>query len=292
MIHVIPCKDRFEELVQFVTRLNSDGVHHIGFFGEGEADIRSSLAECLVPPADGFRLAYDDDQLAGVFGVDADPEVDRAWLFGPLVEYADWHTLADQLYSEILPIIPAGIHERDLFCDVQNIHMQEFAARHGFALRSENAVMTLVRDNHTPGAKGKSRIIPFEENLFNQFENLHNNLFPNTYYTARQMVEKIGGSHRLFLAVENGALLGYNFCKIDPEAGSGYVDFIGTDESMRGRGIGSDLLASGVDWMLSAVSTRRINLTVNADNLAAIRLYKRFGFITERVMRGYRKHID
>lgn len=292
MFQIVPCKDRFEELVQFVARLNSDGARHIGFFGEGEADIRSSLAECLIPTADGFLLAYEDHKLVGVFGVDADAEINRAWLFGPLVEHADWHLFADALYTKVLSLIPAGIQDRDLFCDEQNFHLQEFAARHRYSLRSENAVMTLMRDRYTPAAKRMSQIIPFEETWFGSFETLHKALFPNAYFTARQMVGKINETHRLLLAIENEKLLGYHFCKIDPDAESGYVDFIGTDQSARGRGLGADLLASGMDWMLSAVSTSKISLTVNADNLAARTLYEKFGFVTERVMRGYRLHVD
>jgi putative acetyltransferase len=69
------------------------------------------------------------------------------------------------------------------------------------------------------------------------------------------------------------------------------VDFIGTDTSARGHGIGADLLAAGVDWMLSAPRTEKINLTVNADNIAARSLYEKFGFVTERIMRGYRKQV-
>ena len=291
-MYIIPCGDRFEELVQFVARLNSDAAHHIGFFGEGEADVRASLAECLIPPVDGFLLAYEDDRLVGVFGVDADPEVDRAWLYGPLVDHADWHTLADKLYAEVLTRIPAGIHDRDLFCDEKNIHLQDFASRYGFALRSENAVLTLMRENYTPTARNESRIIPFEEKFIGQFESLHKTLFPNAYFTARQMVEKINETHRLFLAVENGIALGYHFCKIDPSAESGYVDFIGTDESVRGHGVGADLLAAGMDWMLSSSTTKRVSLTVNADNVAAIKLYEKFGFVAERVMRGYRKRVE
>jgi GNAT superfamily N-acetyltransferase len=236
-------------------------------------------------------MAYKDERLVGVFGIDADQAINRAWLFGPLVEHTHWHLCADMLYAELLRLIPAGIQDRDLFCDGQNIHLDEFARRHGFPLHSENALMTLRRDQYTPAAKRTSCIIPFEETWLGQFETLHKVLFPNAYFTARQMVDKIDATHRLFLAVENERLLGYHFCKIDREAESGYVDFIGTDESARGRGIGADLLASGVDWMLSAISTRKINLTVNASNLNARKLYEKFGFVTERVMRGYRKHV-
>jgi ribosomal protein S18 acetylase RimI-like enzyme len=291
LIEIVPCKDRFEELVSFVARINSDGAHHIGFFGEGEADVRASLAECLIPPPEGFRLAYDGDQPVGIFGVDADPEINRAWMFGPLVEHEDWHTIADQLYAEVLPLIPVDIRDYDLFCDVQNIHIEAFALKHGFPLSSENAVLTLTRENYKPSPKRQSQITTYQESFFEQLGRLHKMLFPNAYFTARQMVEKTEKNHQLFLAVEDGQLLGYHFCKIELESASGYVDFIGTDSSARGRGFGDDLLASGVDLMLGTPTTKKISLTVNADNIAARSLYEKFGFVTERVMRGYRKQV-
>jgi GNAT superfamily N-acetyltransferase len=291
LIEIIPCRDHFDELIQFVARHNSDGAHHIGFFGEGEADIRASLAECLIPPTEGFRLAYNSDQLVGVFGVDADPEINRAWLFGPLIDHEDWHTIADQLYAEVLPLIPVEIRDYDLFCDVQNTHMEAFAARHGFPLGSENAVLTLTRENYKPSAKRQTTVISYQKDFFAQLEKLHQTLFPTAYFTTRQMVEKVNKNHQLFLATEANQLLGYHFCKIEPEAESGYVDFIGTDSSARKRGIGADLLATGLDWMLSTLTTNKISLTVNADNVAARNLYEKFGFGIEHIMRGYRKRV-
>ena len=292
MIQIVPCQDRIEELVQFATRLNSDGAHHIGFFGEGEADVRASLAECVIPTSEGFFLAYEGDSLVGAFGVDADLEVDRAWLFGPLVEHEDWHTLADELYAHALILIPAGIHSYDLFCDEQNTRLAEFAARHGFPLHSENAVMTVTRGDYKPHDSRGTRIIPFEEQFFEAFETLHDAVFPGTYFTARQIVDKLNETHQLLLAVGGDRLLGYHFGKIDPAAQSGYVDFIGTDESARGRGIGADLLTAGLDWMFSAPSTQKVSLTVNANNQIARSLYEKVGFITERVMCGYRKEVN
>jgi putative acetyltransferase len=82
---------------------------------------------------------------------------------------------------------------------------------------------------------------------------------------------------------------GYHFCKVETDARSGYIDFIGVDESVRGRGLGAFLLAAGIDWMLSFPEVNKISLTVNADNAPALKIYKNFGFVTERVMRGYRK---
>lgn len=290
-MEIVPCNDRVDELVQFVARLNSDATHHIGFFGEGEADIRASLAECLIPTSDGFRLGYEEQKLVGIFGVDADAEISRAWLFGPLVDHDDWHTIADQLYAEVLGLIPVGIRDYDLFCDVQNTRLEGFAVRHGFAVGSENAVLTLLREKYRSTAKGNTSIRAYQTEFFEQLDHLHKTLFPKAYFTARQMVERVDQNRQLFLAVEDGRLLGYHFCKIEPDTESGYVDFIAADTAARGRGIGADLLAAGLDWMLAAPTTKKIHLTVNADNVAARRLYEAFGFDVERVMRGYRKQV-
>lgn len=291
-MEIVPCgTEHFEELISFVTRLNEAAAHHIGYFGVGEADVRASLAECIIPPARGFLLAYENEKTTGILGVDADPEIGRAWLYGPIVEHADWQKIADQLLSAVLPMIPAGIREHELFCDVQNTNLREFASRHGFPPRSENAIFHLLRDDYNRSNKDRTRVIAFQENYFEQFEHMHNQIFPGTYFTARQVISKQDEKHRLFIAVEKGRLLGYLFCKTELESESGYVDFIGVDSSTRNRGIGTDLLASGLDWMLAAPSIQQVSLTVNADNEAARRLYQKFGFTAARVMRSYRKRV-
>jgi ribosomal protein S18 acetylase RimI-like enzyme len=283
--------EHFEELINFVARLNSEDVHHIGFFGEGEADIRSSLAECAIPPAEGFFLAYDGDRLVGVFGIDINPEIGRAWLFGPLIEHGNWQSLADDLYSVCLNILPVSIHEQDLFCDSQNKNIKIFAERHDFPLRSETAVLALERENYTSSMFSKEpfQIIKFDDKYFQQFEQLHSQLFPTTYYTAKQIVEKLDTTRRLFIALENNSLRGYHFCKVEADARLGYIDFIGVDLDARGRKLGYRLLGAGLDWMFSFTEIDTINLTVNTDNSSALKLYEKFGFTTKRVMRGYRK---
>jgi ribosomal protein S18 acetylase RimI-like enzyme len=288
---IIPCgTEHFEELVDFVVRLNSDGAYHIGYFGEGEADVHSSLAECVVPPAEGFQLAYENEKLVGVFGVDADPEIRRAWLLGPVIEHDDWQAVADQLYSAIQPAIPNGVREQELFCDVNNVNLHRFAERHDFSPRSQTAIFYLLRNAYKRTAKDKTKIMDFQVAYLEQFEHLHDQVFPNTYHTAKQLVEKQDDQHRLLIAVEDDRLIGYLFGKVESE--SGYVDFIGTHESFRGRGVGADLLAAGLDWMFAAPSTQNVKLTVNADNTAARSLYNKFGFTSGRITRGYRKKIN
>jgi ribosomal protein S18 acetylase RimI-like enzyme len=291
-VKIIPCVEHFEELVSFVTRLNSDPAHHIGYFGVGEADVRASFAESLIPPAEGFYLAYDNEKLVGMFGVDANPEIGRAWLFGPIIEHDDWQNIADGLNAAIQPIIPSELREHELYCDANNVNVQEFAKRYDFPLHSDSAIFYLLRDEYKRLAKNESKIITYQEEYLEEFERLHKKLFPKAYFTAGQIVSKLDDNHHLYLAIKNEHLLGYHFSKLEIESESGYIDFIGVDESARSQGVGADLLAAGIDCLLATPSTKKIHLTVNADNTSALSLYNKFGFTTERVMRGFRKTIN
>lgn len=56
---------------------------------------------------------------------------------------------------------------------------------------------------------------------------------------------------------------------------------MGVDDRFQGRGIGSALLAALVDAADNWLDLRRLELTVFADNRAAIGLYRKFGFVEE-----------
>jgi len=290
LLQIIPCGvEQLDEMVRFIVRLNENEAHHIAYFGVGEVDVRSTLAECVILPLDGFFIARENDKLIGVFGVDADPEIGRAWLLGPLIEHDSWQSIADDLFARVNSIIPGGIYEQELFFDSRNNNLINFAERHHFYLRSETAICSLLRESYKP-APAYNNIINFTPQFFKSLEQLHDKLFPNTYYTAKQLVEKQDQDHQLLIAKDEDKLLGYLFGKIEKE--SAYVDFLGTVESARGKGVGAGLLASGLDWMFDRPSTHTVNLTVNSDNTPARNLYQKFGFVCERMTRGYRKQVS
>jgi len=281
---------QFETMLAFIVQHNQAGEHHIGYYGLGESETRQTLAEFAPPLEESFLLAWEAGMLVGVFGADYDSEIDRAWLYGPLVAAPNWHEVADQLYAAVQEIIPAGIHEQELFFEQRNRRGMEFAARHNFPPRSENAVLYLERDAYQPSAAPINRVRDYEAPFFEQFERLHKLIFPGTYFTARQIVEKLDADQRLLLAVENGQVLGYHFCKC--EAALGYIDFIGVDSAARGKGLGRELLEAGIHWMFARPEIQRIDLTVNADNPAALHLYQKVGFRTRQILCSFRKSIN
>jgi ribosomal protein S18 acetylase RimI-like enzyme len=280
------CNDDFDRVVDFVARLNPAGEHHIGYFGVHPADIAHTLAELDPPLTEGFLLAENSGVLIGVLGAEIDAEISRAWLYGPLIEHPDWHALADSLYEAVQVIISKTIQEHELFCDARNFHCQQFAAHHGFETRSENKIFVLPRAHLAaiPPASAAN----WDSRFMDQFQALHSIVFPNTYYTARQIIDLQNVHTRLLIAAQGNDLQGYVFGKVDLDACEGYIDFIGVDARWRGKGIGRMLLAAAVHWMFSFPAVQHVDLVVASANTAAVRLYESFGFECERTMRAYR----
>lgn len=65
------------------------------------------------------------------------------------------------------------------------------------------------------------------------------------------------------------------------------VEFgMSVDERFRGQGLGSALLQAGLDWARNTDLIHRVELEVYAENLPAITLYQKLGFIVEGRKRG------
>lgn len=275
-----------EQLVQFIVRLNSDNAHHIGYFGVHPAEIEHALLE-LTPPLDtGFRLALDNQTVVGVLGLEIDLEIDRAWLYGPLIDHADWHMVADQLYSVVQPLIPPTIDQYEIFCETQNLNCRQFAERHRFKSAGEHLTFVLQRSHLA--AIPRAAAADWDQRFFTLFDALHQQAFPRAYYTAQQIIDRQNEHARVLITTLDDDLRGYIFVQVDPDAGEGYIDFIGVDERYRRQGIGRLLLAAALHWMFSFPTVETVALTVSAANTAAVRLYDAFGFKRERAMGAFR----
>lgn len=279
-----------EAIIHFVVRYNLQPHHHIGYFGASPADIEHTIRSLPSGPEERFVLAYEDNVLVGLLGIDDDLEVGRAWLLGPIIIHSDWQEIAGELYAAARALIQTGIREHELFCDAHNINCQTFAARHDFPMRGESAIYYITRDRFAslPPVTAQE----WQPRYFDQLHTLHNQLFPSTYVTTQQMVDKRDEHTKLLIAAEGDTLRGYIFAKAEPESGEGYIDLIGVAEPYRRKGIGKKLIQAFLHWAASIPAIQQVILTVNADNTAAQQLYRALGFSQERIMRGYRKEID
>ena len=175
-----------------------------------------------------------------------------------------------------------------MFFHGQNVNIQKFALRHGFTYHTDGVVLILdVNERQIRDVQGMSE---FSEEYGPQLEALHAELFPGTYFSAKQLIELARQEDKLMLIHQKqGNLDGYIFVQIRPASQDVYIDFLGVDQQHRRQGIAQGLVAQAVDWAVRKSDIRSITLTVNSDNLAAIKLYQSLGFITQTISQAYKK---
>ncbi len=292
--HIHPCtRDSFAEMTTFIARMNAHPDHNISYLGDHLNDIQVDLLALNPPPEEGFFIARTGDQICGVFGVEFDAEIGRAWLFGPIVDaqtQAAWDWIARELLITVLPILPPEITLLEIYCDIRNTRVQNFAQTQGFSVYKPAAYMKLLRD-HTLKTQANPIVEPLLPGEFPQFEAIHNAAFPGTYYTARQLLEMQNEQHTLLTAHSGGEVVGYIFYKSEPETGEGYIDFLAVVEKHRGKGFGAALLQACIANTFSDPAMESIGLTVNPENQNAVRLYENNGFFVQRNTISFRRKV-
>lgn len=90
-----------------------------------------------------------------------------------------------------------------------------------------------------------------------------------------------------FLAERGGEIIGFHWTKVHAEEQLGEVYVVGIRPDAQGGGLGKALTATGLRH-LAAQGLPTAMLYVDADNLAALRVYEQMGFVTHEVDLMYR----
>jgi mycothiol synthase len=110
---------------------------------------------------------------------------------------------------------------------------------------------------------------------------------------AERSAERWFDPEGLFLAFDErtDALLGFHWTKVHPEQpGLGEVYIVGVDPSAQGSGLGGLLTSVGVAFLarrLAGAAHPTVMLYVESDNAAALRTYRRLGFVQHSVDTAY-----
>lgn len=289
MTEILPLSDaQLEDAVGFVVRVNQEPTHNISYFGGAEAEIRADFDTIRPPEGYTYIAISGDGQLTGLLGVELDVELGRCWLMGPLVAHRDWQALAGNLYDAIMAKLPREIVDQEIYCGKQNIRVQEFALAQGFEISAGGAVLTL--DLGQRERKPAPKVTPFEERYAPELNELHASLFPNTYYSADQLINLAEEPDKgLFIQTQSGKLAGYTFIQAREAFKDGYIDFLGVVEAFRRQGIALSLVSGALNWVQTFPFAEKATLTVSTENEAALQMYTKLGFQTESVSQAYRK---
>lgn len=288
----VPTEDDLPAVAGLVAGLQADPAHLIASLGVTAADIAASIREWAADWTGHCRIVRDDGNgtLTGFAGVEVDLELGRAWVHGPLVA-ADgpaWDEAADALLGALLAgPVPDTVHDVELNSHLDNVRLARLAARHGFTAGVVNRALELRRS--TALALPPIILPALDPAHHDAVAALHDRLFPGTYYSGRQLVaQAVAGEATILQLVEDGGLVGYAAGRVD-NAGEGYLDFVGVDESARRAGAGRRLVTAFAQTICAEPAVPRVCLSVREDNEPALALYAALGWTIDIRMVGYRR---
>lgn len=280
MVEICPVEyEEFPMLADWLVSINQQPEQHCLHSWSGQNS--TSLCQQLMTYYDDGELIYlaawQSGQLVGALGAEYDESLDRGWLHGPHVLTADWHNVADQLYTRILTELPEAIDHLDTYLNVENERGREFYRQHGFKERDRyNCDFRLTRADHVQN--DQSLAVNLTEKQRASFIELFERLFPNAYYRAERVVDMGEDSHQVFIIPQDDTVLGFAVVSVEGDGSIGEVQFFGVHEQHRQQGYGKQLLQSAINWLLDEAGVEMVTINVSEDLEHARALYESVGF--------------
>lgn len=282
---------KLRELSSFLARLNGIRHHHVGYCGEQEGEIYSTLQTEFTENGElssqKFTVIYDQDQIVGALGFDVDEEERSAELWGPFIdaEGEQWNRLAEQLWDAGTSKLEGCVNRYYGFYNVDHQSAVRFMEDKGGRKSGEHHVLRLRKSALL--TDGLSGLQDFTPEYADEFVKLHGTNFPNTYLSAQDIMQQLDADHRLFMLTEQGQLVGYVYVEGEPEFKEGSIEYIAVSENFRGKGYGRALLDQALHYLFHIVQLEDISLCVDQRNEGAIQLYQRAGFDAVHKLAAY-----
>jgi GNAT superfamily N-acetyltransferase len=269
------------QAAEFIAKMNILPECHIGYLGTSQNDIFQSLEEMNRDAESAAFIVREGDALAGFLGADADLNKGTAELWGP---FGQENELMGLLWEKALHFFEGKLHTYFLFADTANHDAAEFASKNGFMLQSAQTYMEL-KDNSFNGLR-KVSLLPIH--CHSAFIHLHDALFPQTYYSGKEIIERMNDYYKVYTSLDADGLNGYLYAEYNREEKEGSIEFIGVDPCKRKNGIGRNLLEMAVHDLFVNSGANSIKLCAGTANEKALSIYKKAGFTVERSLNFYK----
>jgi ribosomal protein S18 acetylase RimI-like enzyme len=238
---------------------------------------------------DSFVIAFNDEgEMIGVIGFDTDLENQSVEIWGPFI-HASYYNMVEEYWNELMDILPAKITSIHMFPNVKNTLMLKLANQLTFEKKSSQTILSCEKKSFAKQTK-RDRIELYNGDK-DSFIALHDITFPNTYYSGREIIEKISDSNKVFV-LKDKELKGYVYVEVESEFGEASIEFIAVAEAYRGKGIGKHLVEAALSWIFEFPTIKTITLCVDTSNNRAIALYKKAGFQQLHELEFYVKRIE
>lgn len=281
-----PTADDIESMAAFAAGMQADPSFHIPYLASDAASIATDIGE-LTGWTESSTVAERDGGMVGWLVADVDLDMGRAWWWGPFASTDGWDEIADGLYRRTRSLLAEGVSEEEACADDRSEPMRRWCRRHGF---HSDPASVLLRREPGPGDASTGRrpvgmaVRPLTEGDHRAVMALHELAFPGTHTPPGALV---ASDHPRAVAESDGSVLGYVAYEMHSD-GSGYIDYLAVDVGRRSRGIGGGLVDYACRQLFDTGATS-VHLTVREDNGPARALYRRLGFVEERLARPYRR---
>lgn len=233
-------------------------------------------------------------EVVAMIGCAMDPALRRAWLRGPLLAQAGDPALARRLIERLQAELAPAIHCFDAFPAEADEPLNQLYREAGFRPMGVYRVMQadLAEEPPAHGAAGAAVARAATVADLPPLLVLHHALFRSSYLKDSDFEAALAAEDRRVLVAEvDGRIAGYLHAKDDRAEDEVYVDYLGVDEGLRGRGLGGALLREAIAWG-RRLGRRKASLTVREDRPVALRLYERAGFRQVRAGMHWRRGAD
>jgi ribosomal protein S18 acetylase RimI-like enzyme len=250
-------------------------------------ELESELSDWTVPPEETLLVDERDGEVVGFAGVEVSPGFDHADLFGPLVASSQRGQKLGTLLLEasIERAEDRGAHRVVGALGTRNAGGRILLERAGFVTRgSATAVFRLNEREHRRVEDGPPELEvrrgspgDLEATMLLYAECFPDGSFPESAW--REGLERG--------AVYIGEAAGEPLAMVNIDAPDRWIYHLGVAESERSQGVGAFVLSEALAAHWASHPGQTLGLSVQADNLPALRLYRRQGFAPLLVLQAF-----
>lgn len=271
-----------EALAALASKCQCAPERHIAYVGVEPSEIAAEIGEVDDWESHTY-IARVGGRLAGWVLADTDSELGRVWWWGPFVDAPEWAPVADSLMRRARADLDPVIVEEEMAGDDRHFDLAATAGAYG--LLPDTASTVLSADLDSLGFVDGGRVATTADAP--DIERLHRLAFPTGHLSA-SVAAAVDSDRRVrTVAGPDDDVASYAIAEVQP-GGEGYIDFLGTDITLRGSGYGRAAISAACRELVKR-GCSRVHLTVRVDNAAARSLYRSLGFVEERNLVPYRK---
>jgi ribosomal protein S18 acetylase RimI-like enzyme len=250
-------------------------------------ELESELADWDVDPGETLLVEEEDGAVVAFGGVEVSPGWEHADLFGPLVapEFRGQKRGTVLLEASIERAEARGAERVVASVGARNLHGRMLLERAGFhPFGTASAIFRVTPQNHRPIEHGPAGVTVRRGRMsdLDTALSLYRECFPDGSFPDAAWEAGLAAGTVYLAESEARALALVN---IDPS--DRWVYHLGVTEAERAQGVGGYVLSRALVDYWERKPGEALGLSVHADNVPALRLYRRQGFVPLLVVESF-----